>query len=616
MRILFDSKKQQHKTPFGCIRQKEPCRLTVYIPEACKPVSACICVESEDGFQASFPMEREMAENQYIHYTGEFTLEQCGLYFYTFQIQTEDSAFTLFKQGRDQTNIEAGEKWQITCYAADYDTPAHYKGAVMYQIFPDRFHKAGQPDLAYKLGPYTVHGDMHDTPGYLPNEKGEILNNDFFGGNLKGITEKLDYLQDLGVSVLYLNPIFMAYSNHRYDTADYKTIDPMLGTEQDFTDLCAAAHKRGIRILLDGVFSHTGANSKYFDAFHLFGNGAVSNPNSPYKDWFTFQEFPSKYTAWWGILSLPCVNETQQSYMDYIIDDEDSVVAHWMHLGADGFRLDVADELPDEFIARLYRRVKELNPEGLVLGEVWEDASNKIAYGVRRKYFTAGELDSVMNYPFKNAIIRYVKEEITADIFRDEVLTIVENYPKPILDCVMNILSTHDTARILTVLGADRFDLPKPDKAAYRLNDMALQNALERERLSAFLQFTLPGMACVYYGDEIGMQGFEDPFNRGYFQWDNQNMPLLEFYKQLAKCKNSLAPLRTGDFRVTFCDGHIFQATRTAGSQQVILVTNTGHTPYIFEMGGMQVLFSQNTDFFGEDIVMRRNSFLLLKREL
>lgn len=521
------------------------------------------------------PFRVETTDGDYEVYTTEFSLFSNGLYFYYFKITTQNESFDLFKQG-DDTNIAVGDLWQLTCFDKDYDTPSDFKGRVMYQIFPDRFAKSGTVDPAGKLEPYRLHDNVDDTPVYLPDENGRITNSDFFGGNLKGITDKLPYLKNMGVGIIYLNPVFMAYSNHRYDTADYKRIDPLLGTERDFTTLCREAHKLDIKIILDGVFSHTGSNSVYFDANGVFGNGAVSNPDSPYKDWYQFEEYPTRYTSWWGIDTLPCVDELNESYMDYIIYSRDSVISHWLKLGADGFRLDVADELPDEFISAFHKKLKEINPDALLLGEVWEDASNKISYSKRRKYFSDSNLDSVMNYPFKEAIIGLVKGEITGKDFADRVMTIVENYPRPVLDCLMNLLSTHDTPRIITALSGKGEGMSKTEKANFRLTGADLDRALALTKAAALLQFTLPGNPCIYYGDEIGMEGFEDPLNRAFYQWDNPNTTLQSFYRELALVKNENKALKCGDIVFHKADNRFVQYARTYQNETVYVAVSLG----------------------------------------
>ena len=568
MRILYNSKNEYYKSPFGCLRQNEVCRLRIKIPTDCPTVSVNLCIRNETGFEMSVPFRKEAENEGYEVYTTEFSLFLNDLYFYFFKITTQSEVFDLFKQG-DDTNIAVGDLWQLTCFDKDYDTPLDFKGRVMYQIFPDRFAKSGSVDLAGKLEPYQLHENTSDTPVYLPNEEGRITNSDFFGGNLKGITEKLPYLKGMGVGIIYLNPIFMAYSNHRYDTADYKRIDPLLGTEEDFVSLCHEAHKLDIKIILDGVFSHTGSNSVYFDAKGIFGNGAVSDENSPYREWYQFENYPTKYTAWWGIDTLPCVDELSGSYMDYIINSPDSVLEHWMRLGADGFRLDVADELPDKFISAFHKKLKEINPDALLIGEVWDDASNKISYSARRRYFSDSNLDSVMNYPFKEAIIGYVKREITGNEFADRVMTIVENYPRPVLDCLMNLLSTHDTPRIITALSGKGEGMSKVEKANFRLSGEELERALTLAKLSALLQFTLPGNPSIYYGDEIGMEGFEDPLNRAYYEWDKQNTSLKEFYRKLSYLKNENKAVKLGNIIFEKAEESFIQYARTYQGETV-----------------------------------------------
>ncbi len=576
MRILYNSRDEYYKSPFGCLRQDEKCKMRLDIPRCCEAVSVRLCIRREDGFEMLVPFTAEKSEGQYTTYGAEFSLYGKGLYFYCFRIKTENGEFDLFRQG-DDTNIAEGDLWQLTCFDKDYNTPDCFKGRVMYQIFPDRFAKSGTVDAAGKLEPYIIHDNVNDIPVYLPNEEGKIINNDFYGGNLKGICEKLKYLKELGVGIIYLNPIFMAYSNHRYDTADYKRIDPLLGNEEDFKRLCTEARKLDIKIILDGVFSHTGSNSVYFDKDRIFGNGALSNESSPYKKWFMFEEYPDKYTAWWGIETLPCVDELNSDYMDYIIFGEDSVISKWLKLGADGFRLDVADELPDEFIAAFQKRLKEINPHALLIGEVWEDASNKISYSVRRKYFSESELDSVMNYPFKDAILGFFKGVIDGLAFEEKVMTVVENYPRPVLHCLMNLLSTHDTCRILTELSGAGEGMTADERAGFRLEEEALRKALCLEKAAAICQFTLPGNPCIYYGDEIGMEGFGDPLNRGFYRWEDVNAELREFYKKLGRIKNENSAVNTGDIFFGKCHGGYIKYFRTLGEECVCVEISLEH---------------------------------------
>ena len=548
MRILFDSRQTQYKTPFGTLRTGECCVLQIRIPTEVGTSGVRLMLEdSEHAVCAELPFSfASRGEDGYELWRLEFTRQETGLHFYWFRIDKRGGgSFRLFRQGRE-TNMEAGEKWQLSVIPADFTVPDFAPGAVMYQIFPDRFARSGSCDLTWKLQPFWVHESPDELPEYRPDAQGEVRNNDFFGGNFAGIREKLPYLQELGVGVLYLNPIFMAWSNHRYDTADYRRPDPMLGTEEDFRTLCDEAHARGIRVILDGVFSHTGSNSVYFDAKHVFGHGAVSDPDSPYRRWYRFRHYPDDYEAWWGIRTLPCVEELDETYLHYIIEDEDSVIAHWLRLGADGFRLDVVDELPDEFVRRLRRRMRQIDPQSLLLGEVWEDASNKRAYGVSRRYFVDGELDSVMNYPWRNAIVAFLTDADDGTALGESLMTLAENYPPEVLSCVMNHLGTHDTPRILTVLG-EPFRGTKDERAHRRMTPVQRKTALMRLRMAAFLQFTLPGMPCIYYGDEAGMEGFEDPFCRVCYPWGHEDAQMLARYQAMTAMRNAHPVLRTGE---------------------------------------------------------------------
>ena len=549
MRILYDSKLAIYKTPFGTLTPGQSCTLHIHIPAqvGCTHVT---CILSPDGgsHAQDVLLKRQRRKGPYEIFSGAFSIPAEGLYFYYFYVHTQTGGFRLFKQG-DDTNMEAGDLWQISCVPADFHTPQWAKGATFYQIFPDRFHKSGKCDLTGKLEPYTVHRSWNDEVQWKPNAQGMVLNNDFYGGNFRGIAEKLPYIAQLGTTAIYLNPICKAFSSHRYDTADYKTPDPMLGTQEDFAQLCQQAHELGIRVILDGVFSHTGSNSLYFNREGNFDScGAYQSQQSPYASWYTFYQWPDNYHAWWGFDTLPTVNKMDPSFLEYVITGEDSVVAHWLNLGADGFRLDVADELPDEFLQLLRQRVKAINPEALVLGEVWEDASSKIAYDKRRTYFTAGELDSVMNYPFRNAIIQFVRGYDSGAGLKETVMSIAENYPPEVVLCNMNLLGTHDTPRILTAL-VDDFDGSREEKARRHLSRNQLDVAYDRLRTASLLQYTLPGSPSLYYGDEAGMEGYRDPFNRRPYPWGREVPELLSHYQRLGRLRREHEAFRMGDIQ-------------------------------------------------------------------
>ena len=550
MRILYDSKLPQYKTPFGTLTPGQVCTVHIHIPCAVGTTAVTLLLKYEDGKTDAQTIEltKQADKGPYEVWGGDFSIPHTGLYFYYFYILKPDGGFRLFKQG-DDTNMEDGSLWQVSCVPADFHTPDWAKGATIYQIFPDRFYKAGNCDPTGKLTPYTLHRTWGEEVEWKPTADGKVLNNDFYGGNFKGITEKLDYIASLGVNLIYLNPISKSFSSHRYDTGDYKTPDPLLGTEEDFSELCRQAHSRGIRVILDGVYSHTGSNSPYFNREGQFDSvGAYNSTESPYYSWYTFYNWPDSYNSWWNFDTLPTVNKMDPAFINYIIEDEDSVVAHWLRLGADGFRLDVADELPDEFIGMLRRRIKGIKPDALLLGEVWEDASTKIAYGRRRSYFTAGELDSVMNYPFRTAIIDYVRGRDGGQGLKEAVMAIVENYPPEVVQCNMNLLGTHDTPRILTAL-VDDFNGTREEMSKRRLSRHQFDIAYDRLLMASFLQYTLPGSPSLYYGDEAGMEGGKDPFNRRTYPWGYENMEFVEHFKRLGRLRREHPAFRYGDIQ-------------------------------------------------------------------
>ena len=606
LRILFNSRNASYKEPFGTVTPEQLCTLRVQIPEHCQTREATCRLLREDGsLHTEVPLQRIAVQSPYETWSCRFTLEE-GLYFYFFRITTAHETFSLLRQGED-TNMEAGDWWQLSCVPKNAETPEWAQGAIIYQIFPDRFAKSGNCDLTGKLEPYTVHQNWNEEVHWQPTERGEVLNNDFFGGNFRGITEKLPYLASLGVTMLYLNPISKAFSSHRYDTGDYKTPDPMLGTHADFIQLCREARKLNIHVILDGVFSHTGSNSLYFDRYGAFGgHGAYTDPNSPYRSWYQFYHYPDSYNCWWNFDTLPCVNKMDPSYLEYMIDGQDSVVAHWLRLGADGFRLDVVDELPDEFVLRLKKRMREIKPDALLMGEVWEDA--------RRRYFVDGELDSVMNYPYRKAVIDFLRQRDDGKGFREAVMTIAENYPPQVLACCMNHLGTHDTPRILTAL-MDDFEGSRAEKAARHLSPGQLLVAKERLRMASFLQFVLPGAPSVYYGDEAGMEGYADPFNRRTYPWGREDPDLLAHYRRLGQLRRDNPALRSpaieffaaADGRL----GFLRSANRSLAQRVEVYVNRTGD-PWQITPG--RLLLGHNLETVAPDsLILLPNGFCALE---
>lgn len=545
--IQFDSRKSYYKKPFGAIERNTDLFLRIQVTGERSVSSACLYFTSDETGKVTRLAGTRGSDTVY-----DFSLQmqEIGLYFYYFEAAYEDNS------------LERTQVYQLTVYDYGYVTPEWLKNGVMYQIFPDRFARSAAYQTPVQSKPYFLRDDWGGIPNDKPDENGIIQNNDFFGGNLRGIIEQLDYLASLGVTVIYLNPVFEAYSNHRYDTGNYKKIDPMLGTEADFIELCARAREKGIRIVLDGVFNHTGSDSLYFNKYGRYPEiGAFQSKDSAYYSWYRFIEYPEKYEAWWGIDTLPGVNETEPSYLDYVIRSEDSVIKHWLRCGASGFRLDVADELPDEFLDALRTGVKEINPDGAVIGEVWEDASNKMAYGYRRKYFLGHQLDSVMNYPLKDAVIDYLVYRKDGTELEKTVNSLWENYPKPAFQALMNIMGTHDTVRILTVLGENSRDE---------------EYARQRLFLNLLITSFMPGIPCVYYGDEIGMKGGRDPFNRMCFVPDRGDQDILRFFRRLFAFRKKIDGLADYEFSPRFAEGGFYSFSRTCETGRLVVAANAG----------------------------------------
>lgn len=381
---LFNSRNPIHRSPLGAVADGTRVHFKITLPRDMQCSASYLLVQHPDNRIECLDMFWcGMNGNDHEWWECQFTPQKTGLYFYHFELRTSRGRSVLKKDLGGEARAGAREDWQLTVYDGAYKTPDWLAGGILYQIFPDRFASSGKAKENVPAD-RTLHENWLDQPDWKPNAQGIVTNSDFFGGDLKGIEEKLDYLASLGVTCIYLNPIFESHSNHRYDTANYEKIDPLLGDEEDFRSLCAAAKERNIHVLLDGVFSHTGSDSIYFNREGRYGDGgAYRSQSSPYYPWYSFRSWPNDYECWWNFITLPNVREENPAYDNYI-NGEDGIIRHWLEAGASGWRLDVADELPDGFIDRLNRAAKAQDENAMVLGEVWEDASNKTAYGVRR----------------------------------------------------------------------------------------------------------------------------------------------------------------------------------------------------------------------------------------
>ena len=572
----FNSRNNLYKSKVGAVVSGETLRLRLLLHNDAHVHNAYLIINRDGEGEKYLEMIAGKWLGDYRFYEIEIARDT-GLYYYNFKYTSDYGDFFVIKQ--DNYNgifsRENGEKWQLTVYSNQFKTPEHLKGGIIYQIFPDRFYKSGTNKRNVPKDRFLT-DDWSKQPAYLQDGSKNSLGNDYYGGDLQGICQKLPYLKSLGCTVIYLNPIFEAHQNHRYNTADYMKIDPLLGDENDFIKLCKTAKEYGISIIIDGVFSHTGSDSIYFNKENRYQTvGAYNSPDSPYHSWYKWGANRDEYESWWGVKTLPEVNENDPAFTDYILGNN-GVLAHWLRLGADGVRLDVADELPDEFLIKLRNTAKKVNPNSYILGEVWEDASNKISYGNRRSFLSGYQLDSVMNYPFASGIIDYIRNA-NAKSLCDVVLNVCENYPKPAIDLLMNHIGTHDTARILSVLSRNDNNVGNRNaQAGITLSQSEKNFAKKRLFAAAVIQYTLPGIPSVFYGDEAGMTGWGDPFCRATYPWGSEDAEILSFYKSLGKFRLCSNALKSGEFTPFNVDEGLLCFERKDESGAVFVAVNAG----------------------------------------
>lgn len=573
--IPYNSLNTLHKSKFGAVKQGENLIFKVVLPRSLGCRGVDLVIKKDSGEYDYIPMKWLSMEGANEEWWAlGYTAKEADLYFYHFQYHTSWGASDIKHCGDRLGLLSKGTlDWQLSVYQSDFTTPEWLKGGIFYQIFPDRFYFSGEKKKNIPSG-RLLRTDIDGDPLWRPTPEGKVLNNDYFQGDLKGIEEKLDYIASLGVSCIYLNPIFEAQSNHRYDTADYSKIDPLLGSEKDLKNLCSQAEKRGISIILDGVFSHTGDDSIYFNKYGRYDSvGAYQSKQSPYYKWYKFINHPNEYHSWWGISILPEVIEESPEFIKFITG-KDGIARKWLRAGVRGWRLDVADELPDIFLDEFRKAVKEENKDALVLGEVWEDASNKFAYGQRRHYFRGDELDSVMNYPFAEAIISYVRSG-RVEGFTSKIMNILENYPKCVVDVLMNHIGTHDTMRAITALAGESCDYrDRQWQSTHELSESQYQKGVKLLKIAAAIQYMLPGVPSLYYGDEAGMQGYKDPFNRRYYPWGKENMELLEFYRHLGSIRRKLTCLKDGGYYTVSEMLSCLAFVRYNDEEKIMLISN------------------------------------------
>ncbi|MBQ2718798.1 MAG: glycoside hydrolase family 13 protein, partial [Clostridia bacterium] len=468
-------------------------------------------------------------------------------------------------------------RFQLTVSRFAYPPPRWLYGGIIYHVFVDRYRRAGDPPVRCDA---VLNPDWRGGTPALPAAWGAPLeNNEFFGGTLDGVREKLRDMAALGVNCLYLSPIFEAYSNHKYDTGDYEHVDPMFGGDEALVRLLAAARRRGIRVILDGVFNHTGADSVYFNKKGRYPSlGAYQSEESPYYPWYRFKKHPDEYESWWGIDILPRLDFSSPTLRAFLLG-EGGIVDRYARLGIGGLRLDVVDELEGDVVEAIKARLAAACPDAVLYGEVWEDASHKVAYGVRRQYYTGKQLDGVMNYPLRRGLIEYLRCGRTEGM-RYALTEVLPNMPRRVANATMNLLGSHDTERILTALaGKEAAGHTPGELAALRLTPEEYRRARSLLILGYLTIATLPGVPSIYYGDEAGLEGYRDPLNRRPYPWHRRDAVLLAAYRRIGAMRRAEPTLAEGGFRLIALNERLLLFCRYHRRRTVLVAIN--RSPFV-----------------------------------
>ena len=588
--------------------------LLLYIPRSVGARRLYVNVYNEALDRVIFKYEAKLTSRTGDNDVFDLTLKagelDVGLYFFDLPVEGIHTLIggklynnkIIFKRPGNAT-----DKFQLTVFEPTYNAPTRNLGGIIYHIFVDRFARSGE--VKVRKDAVMVNDWYSEIPEFPAYPGAFLKNNTFFGGTLYGVIDKLDYLSSLGVSTIYLSPIFEAYSNHKYDTGNYAKVDEMFGGDEAFEKLIKEARSRGIGIILDGVFNHTGSDSIYFNKNGRYDTvGAYQSTDSKYYSWFDFQSHPNKYTCWWGIEILPRINPDKPSCRDFFIGDN-GIISKYAKMGIDGFRLDVADELSDDFIAGIKSALNDENNRSILYGEVWEDASNKIAYSTRKKYYLGKELDGVMNYPIRDGIIDYILNKNTHKLSY-ALNEVYPNMPKRVRDAAMNLLGTHDTERILTKLsGASAHGLTNAELRAKRLTREEYKKGSTRLKSAYTVIATLPGIPSIYYSDEVGAEGYSDPFNRRPFPWGREDNNILDHYKRVGAIRRSSSVYADGEFEVLELTDSLLAFKRYNDEECILTVYNNSNRDITisFDESSLDLI----NEKAGKQFVLKKESALI-----
>ena len=601
VKVFHNSRLLKYREPFGALPESGSVTLRLFVKNS-EERSITVELRTWD-LTERFHTGRSYDEDGITVY--EFTVKAPSapcIMWYNFRLMVNGELWYagasdgVNRSGECVLTKDVPHDFRVTVYRKDFYTPEGFRGRIAYQVFPDRFAIGAYPHLSSALAYHRSMGRRitakawTDDVDYRPRAGEPYYSpSDYYFGNLRGIVDRIPHFKSLNVSVLYLNPIFESPFNHRYSISDYLRIDPLLGTEEDFTRMCSELKKAGIKVILDGVFSHTGDDSRYFDRRGIYGNGAFGHPESPYREWYDFSpRYRNGFRCWWDFATLPEVNELTPSYMEFIAQ----VLEKWIRLGASGWRLDVADELPDEFIKFLRQKLKAIDPEAVLIGEVWEDAVLKTdCFGRRREYVNGEELDGVMDYPFMEAVVDFLLGKSDSSALKSALGAQLEGYPTGFMRAQLGFLGSHDTFRILSVLSGspEKDSISREEQAKWK---PTAENALlGRKRLmqASCLQLSMPFSPCIYYGDEAGVTGLADPFCRRPYPWGNEDAELLAHYRRITEVRSKNEVFEKG--LTAFASPHkdVFVIARMLDGREAFAAVNRGAarsvtlTPEMFE---------------------------------
>ena len=530
-----------------------------------------------DKTRSAHQMKHIKNEDNYVYFETEVELSTYAIYHYYFSFEANNNFIYYKKSNEDIKSISKEEMWQLS---VNFNVPDWAKGKIMYHIFVDRFNRGSKKPLE-NMKNRKIHSSWDEDIVVEQDESG-LWNVDFYGGDLQGIIEKLDYLSSLGVSIIYLSPITWSQSNHRYDTSDYEKVDPYVGTNNDLYELCIKAHEKDIKIILDGVFNHTGNDSRYFNEFNNYNElGAYQSTESKYYSFYRKYIKNNKvvFDYWWGMKNLPVCDYNSSTWQDYIYG-EGGIIDLWFSLGIDGLRLDVADELSDEFIEGIRKAVKRNKEDGFILGEVWKNPMH-----MNRSYLSSGKgMDTVMNYQLVNALIRYFKYK-DSTILKNVLKSLITEYPKDSLDSIMNFTSTHDISRAINIFGTKEYaynkewswDLINEDREYqknYKLTKEEYERGREIYEAYVFTLAFLPGNLSIFYGDEIGMEGLGNLANRRPFTWTKQDTKLLELFQTIGKIRKKEKLLKDSELEIIDINSNYFVFKRKNNYEEMLIYIN------------------------------------------